>query len=196
MTITATDNSTYQATNPSDVVVFSHSVNIYAPKVINVTVEDDETPPITLTATVDTDDSVDLSLANGPSNWWYKVNTGSCTAASGTSVTNITGAASGSNTVKAYSDSACSAQIATASFTTAPPGIVVSGKSSLTVDEGSSQNVSVKLSKQARRQRDRRHRGCQFPDELGDRQSHQSDFHHQQLVHAADGDHHRRGRLS
>ena len=146
VTISATDNSTYQATNPTGSVTFSDAANGYDSKVIQVTVEDDESP--TLTATVGTDDSVDLSLANGPSSWWYKVNTGSCTSASATSVTDVTGTVSGSNTATAYSDSACSTQIATKSFTITPPSIVVSGQTSLTIDEGNTQNVGVKLSKQ------------------------------------------------
>ena len=103
----------------------------------------------TLTATVDdTDNSVDLSLANGPSNWWFKINSDSCTAVSGTAHNGVSGYRSGTHSVKAYSDSGCNGQIATASFTITPPNIVVSGQTSLTIAEGESKDVGVKLSKQ------------------------------------------------
>ena len=71
-----------------------------------------------LTTTVNTDRSVDLTLSNGPSNWWFKIeNWGTCTAASGTTFNNIRGYKTGTYNVWAYSDSSCSAQIAASSFT-------------------------------------------------------------------------------
>ena len=71
-----------------------------------------------LTTTVNNDRSVDLNLSNGPSNWWFRINSwGTCTAASGTTFSNIRGYAAGTHTVSAYSDSSCGTQIASSSFT-------------------------------------------------------------------------------
>ena len=70
----------------------------------------------TLTATVNADRSVDLTLSNGPGNWWFRINSGTCTAVSGTSVNGIQGYQSGTYTVRAYSDSNCGAQITWADF--------------------------------------------------------------------------------
>ena len=80
-------------------------------------------PPIfaqsaSLTTTVNSDRSVDLDLSNGPSSWWFRINSwGTCTAASGTSFDNIRGYAAGTHSVNAYSDSSCASQIASSSFT-------------------------------------------------------------------------------
>ena len=71
-----------------------------------------------LTATVNSDNSVDLDLSGGPTNWWFRINSwGTCTAASGTSVNNIRGYQLGTHSVRAYSDSDCGYQIAATSFT-------------------------------------------------------------------------------
>ena len=78
-------------------------------------------PPPSLTATVTSDQSVDLALSHGPGSWWYKTfgTSGSCTSASGTAVNDLTGYPVGTHTITAYSDSACNSQIASASFTIA-----------------------------------------------------------------------------
>ena len=74
--------------------------------------------PAVLTATTDlTDYSVDLGLANGPVNWWFHINSGTCTAASGTEVTGIRGyAVDTQHEVGAYADASCSQALAQASF--------------------------------------------------------------------------------
>ena len=77
-----------------------------------------------LAATVDTDKTVDLALSDGPSSWWYKVgSSGSCTSASGTTVSGLSGYAAGTHTATAYSDSACSFWIATTTFTMPDPSL-------------------------------------------------------------------------
>ncbi len=74
--------------------------------------------PPTLTATVNTDRSVGLNLSNGPSNWWFRINSwGTCTAAPGNTVSNIQGYQPGTHSVDAYSDSGCHTKIASSSFT-------------------------------------------------------------------------------
>ena len=86
-----------------------------------------------LSATVDTDKSVDLALSDYPdSNWWYKNASGVCTAASGTTVSDLTGYAAGTHTVKAYSDSNCTYWVATATFTVPPPTLTATVDSSYT----------------------------------------------------------------
>ncbi len=75
-------------------------------------------PTTTLAATVNSDHSVDLTLSNGPSNWWFRINYwGTCTAASGNTVSNIRGYKAGTHSVAAYSDSGCHTKIASSSFT-------------------------------------------------------------------------------
>ena len=75
-------------------------------------------PTATLAATVNNDRSVDLTLTNGPSNWWFRINSdGTCTTASGTTVSGIQGYQPGAHSVWAYSDSGCSYHIASSSFT-------------------------------------------------------------------------------
>ena len=76
-------------------------------------------PTATLATTVNTDKSVNLTLTNGPSNWWFRINWwGSCTAATGTNYNDIRGYKAGTHTVRAYSDSNCGTEVAApASFT-------------------------------------------------------------------------------
>ena len=75
-------------------------------------------PNATLTATVNSDRSVDLNLSNGPNNWWFRINWwGTCTAAPGTTVSNIQGYQPGTHAVAAYSDSVCNYHVASSSFT-------------------------------------------------------------------------------
>ena len=79
-------------------------------------------PTATLTATVNSDRSVDLNLSNGPSNWWFRINWwGSCTAASGNTVSNIAGYKDGDHAVAAYSDSGCNYHVAATTFTLTTP---------------------------------------------------------------------------
>ena len=74
-------------------------------------------PTATLTATVITTTGwVDLTLTDGPSNWWFRINSGSCTAVSGTTVSGIQGYKPGTYSVTAYSDSGCNYAIASSSF--------------------------------------------------------------------------------
>ena len=75
-------------------------------------------PTATLTATVNNDRSVDLNLSNGPSNWWFRINSwGTCTAAPGTTVSNIQGYQPGTHAVAAYSDNGCKYHVAATTFT-------------------------------------------------------------------------------
>ena len=70
-----------------------------------------------LTATVNTDRSVALTLTGGPSNWWFRINWwGACTAASGNTVSNIQGYQPGAHAVAAYSDGGCNYHLAAATF--------------------------------------------------------------------------------
>ena len=74
-------------------------------------------PTITLATTVNNDRSVDLTLTGGPSNWWFKIGWGTCTAATGTTVSGIQGYKAGTHSVAAYSDSGCNYHVASSSFT-------------------------------------------------------------------------------
>ena len=75
-------------------------------------------PATTLAATVNPGPSVNLTLTNGPGNWWFRVNSwGSCTAVSGTNVSGIQGYQPGTHSAWAYSDSNCGTQIAATTFT-------------------------------------------------------------------------------
>ena len=77
-----------------------------------------------LAATVDTDKTVDLALSDGPSSWWYKVgSSGSCTSATGTTVSGLSGYDAGTYTATAYSDSACTYRITSATFTMPDPSL-------------------------------------------------------------------------
>ena len=74
-------------------------------------------PTATLTTAVNSDQSFDLMLANGPTNWWFRINSwGTCTPASGTTVGNIGGYAAGQYEVWAYSDSGCTYRVAPLTF--------------------------------------------------------------------------------
>ena len=74
-------------------------------------------PTATLTATVNTDRSVALTLIGGPSSWWFRINWwGTCTAASGDTVSNIQGYQPGIHAVAAYSDGGCNYHVAAATF--------------------------------------------------------------------------------
>ena len=75
-------------------------------------------PNATLAAAVQTDRSVDLSVTESPSSWWFKITGhGTCTPASGNGFSNIRGYAPGSYPVWSYSNSDCSHFMAAATFT-------------------------------------------------------------------------------
>ena len=80
-------------------------------------------PTATLTATVNSDRSVDLNLSNGPSNWWFRINYwGTCTAVNNSSsVSGIAGYKDGTHAVAAYSDSGCNYHVAATTFTLTTP---------------------------------------------------------------------------
>ena len=84
----------------------------------HITAESFTIPTATLTATVNTDRSVDLTLTNGTSNWWFRINSwGTCTAAGGNTVSGIQGYQPGTHYVSAYSDGGCKYHVASSSFT-------------------------------------------------------------------------------
>lgn len=77
-----------------------------------------ETESSTPTLTITEDWAVTLSLVDGPDNWWFRINyTGTCTAASGDTVTNIRGYQAGDHVVWVYADSGCSQPLASTGFT-------------------------------------------------------------------------------
>ena len=93
-------------------------------------------PTATLAATVNNDRSVDLTLTGGPAGWWFKIGYwGTCTAAAGTTVTNIRGYKPGAHAVDAYSDGGCNYHVAASSFTipTATLTATVNGDRSVTL---------------------------------------------------------------
>ena len=75
----------------------------------------------TLAATVNADRSVDLTLSNGPSPWYFRIGWGSCTAVTGTTVSNISGYKAGSYGVGAFSGSDCKGFLAAADFVIPEP---------------------------------------------------------------------------
>ena len=85
---------------------------------------------------------VDLTLANGPDNWWFRINSwGTCTQASGsTTHTGIGGYKGGPHSVSAYSDSGCNYHVASSSFTIPAPilstAVKTGGAFDLTLTDG------------------------------------------------------------
>ena len=93
----------------------------------HITAESFTIPTATLSTTVNTDRTVDLTLANGTTNWWFRINSwGTCTAAPANTVSNIGGYQTGTHPVSAYSDSGCKFHIASSSFTLLPPSLTAS----------------------------------------------------------------------
>ena len=89
----------------------------------------------TLSATVNSDQSVDLSLSDYPhDDWWYKNASGACTAASGTTVEDLTGYAVGTHTVTAYVEKNCIQWTVSTTFTVPPPTLTATVDSYTTVD--------------------------------------------------------------
>ena len=76
-------------------------------------------PSATLAASVNSDRAVSLTLTGGPSSWWFRINGGSCTGASGSTFSNIRGYAPGSYYAEAFSNSGCNYKITTTTFTIA-----------------------------------------------------------------------------
>ena len=74
-------------------------------------------PAAALTATVKDNRVFDLTLTNGPANWWFRINSwGTCTPASGTTVSDISGYAVGEYDVWAYADSNCTWRVTPLTF--------------------------------------------------------------------------------
>ena len=68
---------------------------LFAALALSITPALAQQPP-GLAATVDPADwSVDLTLSNGPQNRWFRIGSGTCTAAASTTVSNIRGYAAG-----------------------------------------------------------------------------------------------------
>ena len=77
-------------------------------------------------------------MSGGPNNWWFKIESwGSCTAATGTSFDNIRGYKAGTYNVWAYSNSDCSTQIASTTFT------ITAATLTTTVNNDRSVNLSL-----------------------------------------------------
>ena len=109
---TCTEASTGNTvTNIRGYQVGTHSVDAYSDSGCNTKIASSSftIPAPTLAATVDSADwSLDLTLDGGPVNWWFRIGWwGGCTAASGTTVSNIRGYQSGSYLVAVYPDSDC-----------------------------------------------------------------------------------------
>ena len=89
----------------------------------HITAESFTMPSATLSTTFNSDRSMNLTLTNGPSNWWFRINSwGTCTAAPGNTVSGIAGYKPGTHPVSAYSDSGCNYHVASSSFTQVAPG--------------------------------------------------------------------------
>ena len=88
-----------------------------------------------LTTTVNNDRSVDLTLSDGPGNWWFRIESwGTCTAATGTGFNNIRGYAPGTYSVWAYADGNCGSQIAASAFTIPTTSLATTVHSDQSVD--------------------------------------------------------------
>ena len=93
----------------------------------HITAESFTIPTATLSTAVNDDRTVNLTLANGTTNWWFRINSwGTCTAAPANTVSNIGGYQTGTHPVSAYSDSGCKFHIASSSFTLLPPSLTAS----------------------------------------------------------------------
>ena len=90
--------------------------------------------PASLTTTVNEDRSVDLTLSDGPSSWWFRINSGSCTAAPGPTASGIRGYQAGTHDVRAYSNSGCNYLIASSSFTIPTASLTTTVTDNLSVD--------------------------------------------------------------
>ena len=96
----------------------------------HITGESFTIPTATLAATVIGNETVDLTLTNGPANWWFRINWwGGCTAATGNAVYGIAGYQPGTHHVTAYSDSGCKYPMASAPFTIHAPALTAEGVS-------------------------------------------------------------------
>ena len=98
----------------------THTVRAYTDNVCLYQQVDSTTftiPTASLSATVNDDWAVDLGMSDGPSPWWFKIDNGGCTQATGTAYNGIRGYTTGTHGVKAYLDGSCATQVATASFT-------------------------------------------------------------------------------
>ncbi len=97
-----------------------------------------------LSATVNDDGLVDLTLSNGTGNWWFRINQGTCTAASGSAYRGIGGYRPGTYQVRAYSDSGCRNQIgATTSFTILETVLILEAVLSATVNDDRSVDLTL-----------------------------------------------------
>ena len=96
-----------------------HDVVVYSDSNCQYLIAHDEftIPTATLATTLNSDWSVDLTLTDGPNDWWFRISGGACTAATGATVGNIKGYRSGTYSVNAYSSSGCNYHIASSSFT-------------------------------------------------------------------------------
>ena len=97
----------------------THNVNAYSNSGCNYRIGATSfTVPIaSLSSTVHSDKKVDLTLSDGPSNWWFRIDNGSCTAVSGTTVSGISGYKAGTYSVRAFPNNWCGGEIASTTFT-------------------------------------------------------------------------------
>ena len=128
------DDSVDQSGNIGGELVIYEWSQLYATSLIPVVVQDNDDEgddsPVSLMAAVYDYRSVNLHLDDGPDDWWFRINSGGCTAASGTGVNGISGYGAGTHDVVAYSDRKCSAddaEIASSHFTIPKTYITVKG---------------------------------------------------------------------
>ena len=95
-----------------------------------------------LSATVNANHSVNLALSNGPGNWWFRISSHTCTTVSGNSINGIQGYQPGTYSVRAYADSGCNAQIASASFTVPNTTLAITVNTNRSVDFALSEGPS------------------------------------------------------
>ena len=90
-------------------------------------------PTASLAVTVGDNWQYTSTLTNGPSQWWLTVDDVGCVPITGSSY-NAQSGESGTNSAKAYSDSACSKQIASTTFTIADASLSATVASDQSVD--------------------------------------------------------------
>ncbi len=106
---------------PGDYEIRAFSDNLCATEIAQTTVTVSEPySSAVLTATV-ANDKISLTLANGPNDWWFRINSGTCTAVNGDTVSNISGYAPDVYSVRAFTDAECYTRFAATTVSLPPP---------------------------------------------------------------------------